>query len=105
MAFDIAPNQWIASWSEDGTTVSFDIADVPGLTAAEADAATGDSRACIMRLMDLWFTYVDGQASGDAPTQAEVSRTLTSGTVNGNVQRRYNHSFQSQLDTYSVVPE
>jgi len=47
MAQDLKPSTWIPSWSEDGTDVTFPIASIPELTAAEADGATGDMRKCI----------------------------------------------------------
>lgn len=41
MAFNPLPTNLIPSWSENGTNVTFPIASVPELTAAEADAVTG----------------------------------------------------------------
>jgi len=70
------PADWISSWSEDGTTVSFDLADVtPTLTAAEADATTGDLRAILLSLIDHTFTYYNALASADKPTKMTISKT------------------------------
>ena len=75
MAFDPLPGSWITSWSEDGTTVSFDLADLlQSLTAAEADAATGDWRDCLYSLLDHSYQYFAALPVADQPTQITISR-------------------------------
>jgi len=75
MAFDQKPSSWIASWTEDGTSVSFDLADLlQALTAAEADATTGDWRDCLYSLLDHSYQYYDSLAVADQPAQVTINR-------------------------------
>ena len=75
MAFNQAPNQWLANISEDGTDLTIRIADVDELTAAECDAATGDMRAVMYRLMDDFYSYINGLPTEDQPGQLSITRT------------------------------
>jgi hypothetical protein len=81
MAFNKAPTEWIASWSEDGTDVTFPLASVTDLTAAEADATTGDLRAIAFRLVESLYQHISGLATADAPGQLTITRNrFESGT-------------------------
>ena len=53
------PGDFISSWQEDGTTISFPIASLSNhnLTAANADATTGDARQTILSLCGRMFEY------------------------------------------------
>lgn len=75
MAFDATPTSWIASISEDGTTLSFDLADLTeALTAAEADAVTGDWREIFWSIINHTFEYVAGLDTADSPTKLTIER-------------------------------
>lgn len=75
MAFDPKPSSWISSWAEDATSVSFDMADLSqALTAAEADAITGDWRDCLYSLLDHSYQYYAALPVVDQPTQITISR-------------------------------
>lgn len=75
MAFDKQPGSWISSWTEDGTSVTFSMADLlQELTAAEADAVTGDWRDCFYSLLDHSYQYFDSLATADKPLQMTISR-------------------------------
>lgn len=77
MAFDPKPSSWIASWTEDGTVASFNLADLTqSLTAVEADALTGDWRDCIYSLIDHSYQYLSGLAAGDKPAQITIDRVV-----------------------------
>lgn len=71
MAFE--PPDIFASWSEDGTDVTLPIASVLDLTAALADATTGDGRQVAWSLAKTifdWYNAVDPK-----PTGIEVKHT------------------------------
>ena len=75
MAFNAIPTSWITSWAEDGTTVSFDLADLTeALSAAEADAVTGDWRDCFYSLLEHSYQYYAALAVADQPAQLAISR-------------------------------
>ena len=97
MAFNKAPTEWIASWSEDGTDVSFPIASVTDLTAAEADATTGDLRAVAFRLIESLYQHISGLDTADAPGQLSITRNrFESG---GSIAYRYQLSINTDVET------
>lgn len=79
MAFNPAPNTWIASWSEDGTNISVPIASFPQLTAVEADGATGDIRKVVYAILHKLHAEWDGKAEADRPKQMGVKRLFLPG--------------------------
>ena len=75
MAFTATPSSWLSSWSEDGTTASFDLADLTDeLTAAEADAATGDWRDIFKSIVEHTYAYFNGLAAADKPAKLTVAK-------------------------------
>ena len=50
-AYRISPEQAIPGYTSDGTNITFPIASVVGLTAAEADAVTGDWREILQAIL------------------------------------------------------
>lgn len=104
MAFDPAPSSWIPSWSEDGTDVTFPIASLPQLTAAEADGTTGDWRNCLMRFIDHTFDYYNGLAAADKPGKVLMTRNIN-GNADGTVTYRFNLQITNDIDSNSVTAE
>lgn len=104
MAFDPAPSSWIASWSEDGTNVTFPLASVPQFTAAEGDGTTGDWRACFFRMLDHTYDYLDGLATADKPSKISITRVLN-GNADGTLNYSYNITVRNDIDTNSVTAE
>lgn len=84
MAFNAAPTQVVASWSEDGTNVTFPIASVPELSAAEADASTGDLRKVWFALLTQLNAWWIATAAADRPARMTVSKLTTSDTALSN---------------------
>lgn len=89
MAFSALPTNVIASWSEDGTNVTFPIASIPELTAAEADAATGDSRKIIYAMLERLYQWWLALAPADRPSRVTVSRSSSVDDATGNITRYY----------------
>lgn len=88
MAFDPKPSSWISSWSEDGTSVTFDIGDVDNFNAALADATTGDWRSCISALLAHTLTYYNSLAGADKPAKTMLTSSYfvdTDGTIWNNM--------------------
>lgn len=76
MAFNPAPTLFFGtSYSENGTTLSIPISAIPELTAAEADAATGDSRKMIWAIIDRLCTVYNNMATADRPSKMRLQRT------------------------------
>ena len=77
MAWDKTPTALIASWSEDGTNVTFPIASIPQLTDAEADATTGDSRKILLALNERFYVWYSALAAADQPDHLSVVRSIS----------------------------
>lgn len=78
MAFNPQPSSWISSWTEDGVSVSFDMADLlQELTATEADGVTGDWRDCLYSLLDHSYQYFNSLIDADKPAQISISRAVS----------------------------
>jgi len=101
MAFNPAPTVVFANWSENGTDITLPLASVPQLTAAEADAATGDSRKVLYGLLHQIHAWYTGLAAGDRPTKVVVSKS-DGAVVDGAFDRTYTIKFSL---SYSGNPD
>lgn len=75
MAFDATPTTTIPSYASDGTTISFDIADLTDLDSSDADATTGDIRKILFRLVDQIFNVWDALSTPDKSTKVTIQKT------------------------------
>lgn len=105
MAFDPAPNAWIPSWSEDGTTISIPIASLPELTADEADGTTGDIRKVLFALADKIFDHWNSLPTADRPAKMTVRRTTITNDAAGTQDRSYTFTFTTAASSEDVVAE
>jgi hypothetical protein len=104
MAFDAKPSSCIASWSEDGTDVTFPIASISELTAGEADATTGDWRKILFALLEHFYTYYTTLPSGDQPGRVTITRSTTVDS-NDVMTRTYTFRITSDILTKEVADE
>lgn len=105
MAFDPLPPSWIDSWSEDGTTISIPLASFPEMTAAEADAATGDVRKVLYAICEKLWTEWSGRDTADLPAKMTISRSSTVNEATDAITRRYTLTFVTAVTTSEVVAE
>ena len=98
MAFDKTITDYIAGWSEDGTDVTFPIASLPQLTAADADATTGDIRKVLFALLDQIYTVWTALPTAERSTKMLVSRSQS--MSGGKIGTSYRFDFQ--LDPLAV---
>lgn len=105
MAFDPAPGTWLDNWTEDGTDITVPIATFPEMTAAEADAATGDIRkvffAILEKLVDAW----NDTDAADRPTKMTVTKSAVIDTGTGVVTNTYTLRFYTSISSQEVVDE
>lgn len=101
MAFNPLPTNLIPSWSENGTNVTFPIASVPELTAAEADAVTGDSRKIIYALLERICEWNSALPAADRSTKMTINKGNAIETTGGNFSRSY--TFQFILDSGAAL--
>ena len=91
---DNRPNDWIASLEETGGTVSFPVASVPKLTAAEANSANGDVRKFIYALMEAFYQKWLTIAVADRPAMMTIYRSTSTNDVTGEITQTYQFQFK-----------
>jgi len=117
MAFNKAPNAWIAGFDVKTSSGTGDItgltnsteyvviplASLPELTAVEAHNTTGDIRKILFALLEKMRTAWDLVAIADRPTKLTQS---SSSSVSGNlITRTYNYSAIVEPSALDVVAE
>jgi hypothetical protein len=81
MAKDLTPDAWIPGWSEDGTNITIPIASLDGLTAAEADATTGNIGKCLRAILQTCYTHQQTLATADKPVEFSFLRGTTTDDI------------------------
>lgn len=89
MAFNPLPPAWLPNWSEDATNITLPIASLPELTAAEADAASGDIRKILYALMEKLYAVWAAQEVADRPTKFTLTRATSVNDETGLITRQY----------------
>ncbi len=104
MAAELRPNQWFADWSEDGNDITIPIASIPGLSAGDADGATGDIRAIIFRIMErLRSAYDVPSPVGDPPANMLVSKSQSFAA--GVLTETYTVTIKTNVASQTIVAE
>jgi hypothetical protein len=103
MAFNPAPTQLIPSISEDGTTLSFPLASVPGLTAANCDATTGDWRDIVLFFVENVFNHYAGLAAANKPGRLSITRQRVDGQTS--MRYQYNLVISAESTLGEVIAE
>ena len=94
--FSPVPTDWLASWSEDGAAASFTLADLTDeLTAAEADAVTGDWRDIFKSLVEHTWAYFNGLAAANKPAKLTITKNVE---VVSETQLKITHTIVSYVD-------
>lgn len=103
MAVKLLPTDYIAAWSEDATNVTFPIASIANLSAAEADAASGDMRKVLYDFMENLYTKYSGFATADKPVNMVIRKaSIASDTA---IKRQYIIEFTNSFASENVADE
>ena len=105
MAFSAVPTTWIPNWSEDGTNISVPIASFPELTAAEADATTGDIRKIYFAIVEQLRIKWLATPAADRPGKMTFNSSVTVNNETGIVTRTYTVGFQLSPTGLDVTAE
>jgi hypothetical protein len=105
MAFDATPTTWLANWSEDGTDITVPLATFTELSAAEADASTGDIRDIVWALLQHLYDGWNDTASADRPTMWRSSKSVSVNTTTGVVTNIFTNTLYTSILTQEVVDE
>lgn len=105
MAFDAKPNTWIANWSEDATNITIPLASFPKMTAAEADATSGDIRKVLFAIADkLYDTWANTDAA-DRPAKMVLTKTKAVDVATNLVTSIFTFRFTTEISEEEVVAE
>ena len=99
------PTNWIAGWTEDGTDVTFPIASIPELTAAEADAVTGDIRNILFAMLEQMYQVWAALDSADRPANMTISKSSSLNATTGVVVNSYSVRFNCEISGQEVTDE
>ena len=105
MAFDPKPSTWLPSWSEDGTDITVPLATFPEMTAAEADASSGDIRKVLFAIAEKLYDAWNGTAAADRPTKMHIGKSTSVDVQTGIVTNSYTWRFYTQIGSEEVVDE
>lgn len=109
MAFDQSPSALFPSYASDGTTISIDIADLYGLTSAEANASSGDWREIALAFCATLFIHMNELAEEDAPQAVDYSvptqAAINTGDFAGNYWQTFTFKFVIPFGSGDVVDE
>jgi hypothetical protein len=109
MAFNKAPTAIFPGYSSDGTDITIPIADLDGLTAAEANATTGDWREIIYAICVTAFKHYNDLATADKPVAFIASPpsryAVTSGDLSGTFRESFTFQFYNEYAEGDVVDE
>ena len=107
MAFVKRPSTWVAEMIEDGTylKIKLDDADgLEGLTAAEADASSGDIRKIFRALCDMMQTAWVAQNVADLPARMKIG-VVDMPLSDGYTRKMYSFAFDLAVTAEEVVEE
>lgn len=103
--FDPKPSTWLESWSEDGTNITVPIATFPELTAAEADATTGDIRKVLFALCAKLHAQWLATATADRPVRMTISKRVSVNTTTGITTQYFGLDFDTVTTAAEVASE
>lgn len=109
MAFNPAPTSIWPSYTSDGTNITIPIAALDGLTAAQANATTGDWRAIAVSFADTLQRHYFELADADKPTALIVMtpfpQAVTSGDFAGTYRTQYQMTCYGTVATPTIADE
>jgi len=98
MAYSKVPTDWIPDWSEDATDITVPLASFPEMTAAEADAASGDIANILYAIAEKIATVWLATATADRPTMWRIGKSVTPDLVAGTEEAVYTLRFTTEVD-------
>jgi len=105
MPFDPKPSTWLANWSEDGTNITVPIATFLEMTAAEADATTGDIRKVLFAVCEALHAKWLATPAADRPVRMTISKNSTVNSATGITTHRFGFDFETQTTAQEVAAE
>jgi len=104
MAYTKVPTSWVTGISEDGTNLIILLAQIPGLTAAEADAVSGDIRYIFRGLCAMMKAGFDAQDADSLPTRMKCG-VVDMPLADGYSRKVYSFAFDVAVTAEEVAAE
>lgn len=101
----IVPTQILPNYESDGTNITIPLATLSGLTAAEANPATGDGRKVAFELVKAMHTNLQGLADAAKPAQFLTSESTPTGQGPNEVRKAYTFTFDVNISAVDVAEE
>jgi hypothetical protein len=106
----VSPIQLFPGYVSDGTVITIPLADLPGLTAAEANAATGNAMEVLRIIVERFQMALVTLAPTARPTRATLEKaapTIAFGTgiAPGTLRQVYTMSFDLTPTGLQPTPE
>ena len=95
---DILPSVLFPNMTADVTGITIPYTDIPALSQAEADPATGDGREVARGLIEAIATSVLALDTANAPTQFLVTKANPVGQGINTIRQSYTMSFDQVID-------
>ncbi len=105
MAMNLAPSHWLDGYTADSSGITIPLTALPGLSAAEANATTGDIRKVARALFAALHAAYLGEAEADRPQQMELSRYTNIDESTDTTARSYTARFVVEVGEEEVVDE
>lgn len=101
----ILPTALFPGYTSDGTSVTIPLAALGGMTAGEADAATGDGRKLAFELAKAMHERIQALAAEARPTQFLTSESTPTGQGANEVRKSYTLTFDVNITAADVANE
>ena len=105
MAFNPAPTSWFTGWSEDGIDITLPITSVRELTAAEADAVSGDIRKVCFALVEEMYQQYNALATDDKPGKFTITKIASLNASTGILTNTYTVKVYTEIGSQEVADE
>jgi hypothetical protein len=106
----VTPAQIFPGYTSDGTVITIPIADLDGLTPAEADAATGNAMELLRMIIEKAQTQLNAMATTARPARATLTKdpvaiAAGTGVAPGTLRQGYRLTFDLTPTSLEPAPE
>jgi len=106
MAWSAVPTVYLSAYDfTGGTDMVIPISCTPEITAAEADATTGDIRAIMFGLLEQVYSVWYALATADKSTKMTITRSQSINQITSYITRSYTYTFVLNPSGVDVVAE
>lgn len=102
---NLTPSHWLPGYTATESAVSIPLSALPGLSAAEADASTGDIRKVARALFAALHAAYLGEEEDARPAKMRLDRATVVDESTDTTTRAYTATFQVAVSEEDVVDE